>query len=255
MTKLTGLCQELYYGLSPRALRARTLMLLGDVVIICYFVVTTFVPLQGWIIAIDVLIGLVLVVDFLGRMVAHADRVGFLFRPINLVDLLVIVSLFIPALIGNFAFLRVIRALRLLRSYVVSQQLRNQSSFFARNEDVIFSALNLIVFIFVITAAVFVLQVNVNESIDNYVDALYFTVTTLTTTGFGDIILVGSTGRMLSVIIMIVGVALFIRLVQTMFLPSKVRFECPGCGLTRHDLDAVHCKHCGQLIHIRTDGA
>jgi voltage-gated potassium channel len=137
----------------------------------------------------------------------------------------------------------------------VSQQLRHQSRFFARNEDVIFSALNLVVFIFVITAAVFVLQVDVNDDIDNYVDALYFTVTTLTTTGFGDIILVGSTGRLLAVTIMIVGVALFIRLVQTIFMPSKVKFECPGCGLTRHDLDAIHCKHCGQLIHIRTEGA
>jgi len=255
MKKLTALCQELYYGLTPRAIRTRSLLLLADVTIICYFVATTFVPLHGWIIALDVVIGVLLVVDFLGRMVAHSDRISFLVRPLSLVDLVVIVSLFIPAMIGNFAFLRIIRALRLLRSYVVSQELRQQSRFFARNQDVIFSALNLVVFIFVITAAVFVLQVDVNEDIDNYVDALYFTITTLTTTGFGDIILVGSTGRILAVIIMIVGVALFIRLVQTIFLPNKVRYECPGCGLTRHDLDAVHCKHCGQLIHIRTEGA
>jgi voltage-gated potassium channel len=255
MKKLTVLCQELYYGLTPRAVKTRSLLLIADVIIICYFVATTFMPLEGWIIVLDVVIGALLVADFFGRMLAHSDRVSFLFRPLTLVDLLVIVSLFIPAMIGNFAFLRIIRALRLLRSYVVSQQLRHQSRFFARNEDVIFSALNLVVFIFVITAAVFVLQVDVNDDIDNYVDALYFTVTTLTTTGFGDIILVGSTGRLLAVTIMIVGVALFIRLVQTIFMPSKVKFECPGCGLTRHDLDAIHCKHCGQLIHIRTEGA
>jgi voltage-gated potassium channel len=85
-------------------------------------------------------------------------------------------------------------------------------------------------------------------------DALYFTVTTLTTTGFGDVILVGSQGRILAVVVMIVGVALFIRLVQTIFRPTKVRYECPQCGLTRHDLDAVHCKHCGHELHIRTEG-
>jgi len=254
MTNLTATCQELYYGLTPRAVRARSLMLAADVVIISYFVGTTFLPLYDWIIAIDFVIGVILIADFLGRMVAHADRGAFLFRPLSLVDLLVIASLFVPAMIGNFAFLRVIRALRLLRSYAVSHQLRIQSPFFARNEDVIFSALNLLVFIFVITAAVFVLQVDINDSMNNYVDALYFTVTTLTTTGFGDIILVGSTGRLLAVIIMIVGVALFIRLVQTIFMPSRVRYECSGCGLTRHELDAVHCKHCGQLIHIRTAG-
>ena len=254
MTTLANSCQEFYYGLTPRAIRARAAMLIADFVIIVYFVGTTFLPLHPWIIAIDIAIGCLLIVDFFARMLAHADRMAFVVRPMSLLDLLVIVSLFVPAMIGNFAFLRVVRALRLLRSYVVSNQLRLQSAFFARNEDVIFSAVNLIVFIFVITAAVFVLQVDSNDEINNYVDALYFTVTTLTTTGFGDITLVGSTGRVLAVIIMIVGVALFIRLVQTMFLPNKVRYECPSCGLWRHDSDAVHCKHCGQVIHIRTEG-
>jgi voltage-gated potassium channel len=255
VSPLANYCQELYYGLTPRAIRARSLMLIADLVVIGYFVGTTFLPLYDWVIVLDIVIGCVLVLDFFARMFAHADRMAFVIRPISLIDLLVIVSLFLPAMMGNFAFLRVVRALRLLRSYVVSQQLRRHSAFFARNEDVIFSALNLIVFIFVITAAVFVLQVQSNDAINNYVDALYFTVTTLTTTGFGDITLVGSTGRMLAVIIMIVGVALFIRLVQTIFLPNKVRHECPRCGLTRHDQDAVHCKHCGQVIHIPTEGS
>jgi voltage-gated potassium channel len=119
---------------------------------------------------------------------------------------------------------------------------------------VIFSAINLFIFIFVVTAFVYVLQSPSNPSITNYIDALYFTITTLTTTGFGDVILVGSTGRLLAIVIMIVGVALFVRLVQTIFRPNKVRYECPQCGLTRHDLDAVHCKHCGKEIHIRTEG-
>ena len=172
----------------------------------------------------------------------------------TVVDIIVIVSLFFPALLGNFAFLRIVRSLRLLRSYVVVRQLRAHSHFFAHNEDVIFSALNLIVFMFVVAAAVFVIQAPVNESINNYIDALYFTITTLTTTGFGDIILVGGTGRLLAVVIMIVGVALFIRLVQTIFRPNRVDYECPDCGLTRHERDAVHCKHCGRQLHIRTEG-
>jgi voltage-gated potassium channel len=33
-----------------------------------------------------------------------------------------------------------------------------------------------------------------------------------------------------------------------------VHFKCPDCGLTRHDADAVHCKHCGKVIHIETEG-
>lgn len=254
MSRLTSLCQELYYGLTPKALRARYVLVFFDLFVISYFIVTTFMRPYEWIVVADIMIGVLLVIDFLGRMIAHSDRVGYLVRPMSLVDVVVIASLFIPAAFGNVAFLRVIRTLRLLRSYAVIRQLRTHSRFLARNEEVINSALNLIVFIFVITAAVYVLQVDVNDSINNYVDALYFTIATLTTTGFGDIILVETTGRLLAVIIMIVGVALFIRLVQTIFRPSKVRHECQDCGLTRHDRDAVHCKHCGRQLHIRTEG-
>lgn len=79
-------------------------------------------------------------------------------------------------------------------------------------------------------------------------------MTTLTTTGFGDITLVGPSGRLLAVVIMVVGVALFLRLVQTIFRPEKVHYRCPDCGLTRHDPDAVHCKHCGRVLHITSEG-
>ena len=149
----------------------------------------------------------------------------------------------------------VLRAMRLLRSYHVLTVLRAQSRFFRQHELVIFSATHLLVFVFVVSAAVYALQARVNDQINNYVDALYFTVTTLTTTGFGDIVMVGPTGRVLSVLIMIVGVSLFLRLIQAIFRPPHVDHECPDCGLTRHDIDAVHCKHCGRLLHIRTQGA
>ena len=54
---------------------------------------------------------------------------------------------------------------------------------------------------------------------------------------------------------MIVGVTLFLRLAQVLLRPEKVTYECPTCGLTRHDPDAVHCKHCGETLHIKTEGA
>jgi voltage-gated potassium channel len=254
MNKLTKFCRDVYHGNTTRAIRARFVFLLFDLLVVSYFVLTTFLEPYEWIIYVDMAIGVLLVVDLLGRLLASVDRGAFLVEPITIVDYIVIASLFVPALIGNFAFLRLVRSLRLLRSFAVVGELRSQSRFFAKNEDVIFSSLNLMVFIFIVTAAVYVLQVPVNDSINNYVDALYFTITTLTTTGFGDVILVGSTGRLMAVVIMIVGVALFIRLVQTIFRPSRIHYECPDCGLTRHELDAVHCKHCGRQLHIRTEG-
>jgi voltage-gated potassium channel len=59
---------------------------------------------------------------------------------------------------------------------------------------------------------------------------------------------------MISIAIMICGVTLFLRLAQVLFRPLKVREPCQTCGLTLHDADAVHCKHCGTNIHIETEG-
>ena len=101
-----------------------------------------------------------------------------------------------------------------------------------------------------VTALVYVLQVRTNPDITSYVDALYFTVTTLTTTGFGDIVLPGIWRKLISIFTMIAGITVFVSLAQALFRPHKVRFTCASCGLMRHDLDAVHCKVCGVLINI-----
>lgn len=151
-------------------------------------------------------------------------------------------------------FLRVLRTLRLLHTYKFLSRLRSDFPFFQRNEDVIFATTHLFVFIFIMTSVVYETQHWSNPNIQNYIDALYFTVTALTTTGFGDITLPGSTGRLISVVIMIFGVTLFLRLAQVLFRPNKVRFPCPVCGLQRHDPDAVHCKACGTVLRIPDEG-
>jgi len=148
-----------------------------------------------------------------------------------------------------------LRALRLLRFYHVMKDLRREFKFFARNDDIIHSVINLFVFIFFITAIVYVIEKRINPEISTYMDALYFTVATLTTTGFGNINLQDDMGRVLSVVIMVFGVGLFLRLVQTIFHRTKVRYKCPTCGLLRHDPDAIHCKHCGEMMNIETDGS
>ncbi|GMA55390.1 hypothetical protein GCM10025857_67470 [Alicyclobacillus contaminans] len=109
-------------------------------------------------------------------------------------------------------------------------------------------------FIFVITAVVYVSQVHINDDINNYIDALYFTIATLTTTGFGDITLVGHDGPYSGGSYHDLWYLIILRLIQTIFRPGKVRYECPSCGLNRHDHDAIHCKHCGEVIHITTEG-
>jgi len=246
--------RDFYHGKDRRSRIFRFALLLFDVTSVVFFIATSMVEPSAWIYWVDGAIALVIIADLAAR-IWIAERPERLFREFaTWTDIIVIITLLLPMFLDSFLFLRVLRALRLLRSYRVLADLREQFSFFKRNEDVIQSVINLVVFVFVMTALVYVLQVHTNPKITNYVDALYFTVTALTTTGFGDITLEGTTGRLLSIIILLVGVALFLRLIQTIFRPPHVNFECPDCGLVRHETDAVHCRHCGRVLHITTEG-
>jgi voltage-gated potassium channel len=247
--------QQLYFGDTPRARRFRYGLIAFDIVTIAVFLVSSFAREQWWMVPLDLALALLLSLDFAGRLYAEEDRRGHLLSFAAAADIVVIVSLVLPALVDNLAFLRVARAMRLLRSYHLLRDLRADSEWFRCHEDIVQRATSLGVFIFVVTSAVFVTQNDINPQITSYVDALYFTITTLTTTGFGDITLQGDVGRLLAVVIMVVGVSLFLRLLQAIFRPNKVRQECTDCGLLVHDADAVHCKHCGRVIHIETEGA
>jgi voltage-gated potassium channel len=252
--KLYNYLDHLYNGHSRRAHTFRWALLAFDCLTILYFVIASFYHHVDQLHSIEEAIGIVYLLEFLARLFISRQRLHMIFNPVGLADLIVIASLLAPSLAENYSFLRVIRALRLLRSYHMINTLRRESRFVRMHEDVIFSVVNLLVFIFVITAVVYVSQLGKNPAITDYFDALYFTVATLTTTGFGDITLVGTGGRILAVLIMIFGISLFLRLLQTIFRPEKVRYECPTCGLNRHDSDAVHCKHCGTVLHITTEG-
>lgn len=245
--------KELYDGDSADAHRFRYGLLIFDIVTIVFLILSSFLNSKGTEV-LDAIIGVLLVVDFAARLWISANRLKMIVSPFGIVDLVVIASLLAPIVGEGLAFLRIARILRLLRSYQLIKRLRQDFKWFRRNEQTSMSALNLGVFMFIMTALVYETQHYTNPQISNYADALYFTVTALTTTGFGDIVLQGTAGRMISVVIMIFGVSLFLRLVQVMLRPEKVEHKCPDCGLKRHDRDAVHCKACGRLLDIEDEG-
>jgi voltage-gated potassium channel len=251
---LRAALRGLYFGNDERARRFRYGLVGFDIITIAIFILAASQFERWWIVRIDFVLGALLSIELAARIYASTNRRAQTFSFATAADIVVIFSLLLPALIDNLGFLRVVRALRLLHSYHLLRDLRSGSPWFRRYEDVIQRTLNLGVFILIVTSLVYVTQHSINPQISTYIDALYFTITTLTTTGFGDITLLGPGGRLLAVLIMVVGVGLFLRLLQAVFRPYKVRFECPDCALQVHDVDAVHCKHCGRVLAIPNEG-
>jgi voltage-gated potassium channel len=246
----------LYEGRSKRAARFRYGLLGFDLVTIAFFLATAALPITRALLIADAMIGGLIALDLGLRFWIAEQKLQFLRRFYVIVDVFVLAALLVAPFIGQgLVVLRVLRALRLAHSYHLMRDLRRDSPLFRRHEDAFVAALNLLVFIFAMTALVFVLRGAEEPGISSYVDALYFTVATLTTTGFGDITMTTLMGRLLSVGIMVVGVGLFLQLARALFSPAKVKHKCGDCGLTRHDTDAIHCKHCGAELKIETEGA
>lgn len=244
-----------YYESDSRsAHRFRYGLLTFDVVAVVFVVASSFARDAWWVEVLDVVLGVLMLADFAARMTISRHPVRDLLHPATWADAIAILSFLAPLAGEAGGFLRVLRTLRLLRTPLLLKRLRADSRWFRRNEELALAVVHLAVFLFIMTGLVYETQHWTNPQIRNYLDALYFTVTALTTTGFGDITLQGTTGRVISVVIMIFGVTLFLRLVRSLLQPQKVRHPCPDCGLQRHEADAVHCKACGRVLNIPDEG-
>jgi voltage-gated potassium channel len=194
--------------------RFRYSLLAFDLVTVLFIVVTLFLPRTTIVELLDILFGVMILADLSTRLVIGRKPLNELLHPATWADVAAIVSFLAPIAGEAFGFLRILRTVRLLRTYQMLTRLRRDSTWFRRHEDVVFAVVHLSVFIYIMTGIVYETQHLSNKDIANYADALYFTVTALTTTGFGDITLSGTSGRLISVAIMILGVTLFFNLAR-----------------------------------------
>jgi voltage-gated potassium channel len=252
--RLRARLRALYHGSSITAVRFRLAVLTIDLVIVGFFIAAPLLRGGGLVFyIIDYVIAVILAADLAARALAYSDIRDWLKKPIVWVDLFILATLLFPAWMFNLGFLRVLRLWTLINSDFFWRTVGRRYDD-TRVEETTKAIVALITFVFVATGVVYTSFMGRYEGIGGYIDALYFTVTSLTTTGYGDILLPGMWGRIVSIVIMLVGVTLFVRLGQTLLRPHKVFHPCPTCGLQRHDPDAVHCKACGRTICIPDEG-
>jgi voltage-gated potassium channel len=250
--RLRSKLRLLYHGQSPKALRFQSIILLVDLAIIAFFIATPLLRETETFLWIDYSIAAILAIDLIARGLAATHPMRWLRQLPVIIDIFILITLLAPTWLFNLGFLRILRLWTLSRSRMVWRPLEKRG--LGEYRDTMQAVINLLVFIFVVTGFVYTAFARRDSGIAGYVDALYFTVTTMTTTGFGDIVLPGTFGKLVSVVVMIVGISLFVRLAQLIFRPAKVNFPCPQCGLNRHEPDAVHCKACGHLLNIPDEG-
>jgi voltage-gated potassium channel len=248
LKKLKKRLTTLFHKRTPHSILFNRALIVLNVAVFGIFLLEALYPGHPSIHILEIGFGVVFLLEYLARFWIAPRKSAFAFDIFSIIDILVILSLFAPLLIGNLALLRVLRSLKILRTYYLVNLAKKESKTLARYSATLVSVLNFFVFLGIMTAIVFVAEAQFNPYINTYLDALYFTVSTLTTTGYGDVTAAGPWGKILSVIAMLIGITLFLQLTRTIFRGAKVYYTCKECGLSAHDVDAIHCKHCGSTV-------
>lgn len=213
---------------------------------------------------LEVGIALVFGAEYLFRLYGAEHRFGEATDPYTVVDLLSVLPTFVvllnpgAVLLVDIGFLRVLRVIRVLRFYRFT---KDEEFFFGTVEASTLRVLKLVLTVFTVffvSAGLFYsVEVGANPNITNFGDGFYFTVITLSTVGFGDIVPATQLGRWVTVAAVLSAVILIPRqvggIVRAWTERDKVEVTCPECGLQYHDPDAVHCKACGATIYQEYD--
>jgi voltage-gated potassium channel len=176
----------------------------------------------------------------------------------GVVDLLAVLPTYLSTLVPGGQYLIVIRILRLLRIFRVFKlvQFLGEARLLAAALKA--SSRKIMVFLFTVLmlAIVFGAIMYVVERAENGFTSIprsiYWTIVTMTTVGYGDIVPQTALGQVLASFIMIIGYGIIavptgivtVELAQT--VQRRVSTQaCPVCSAEGHDHDARHCKFCG----------
>ncbi len=181
-----------------------------------------------------------------GRLRAHVlARLGFLMRPMMLVDILAVLAFF-PELRG----LRALRLLRLLRTSRVFRY-RNPFAIVAQAFEE-----NGLLFIFAFgvlgTATAlggvsfYFVEFKLNPGIDSMIDGFWWALVTITTVGFGDITPVTPLGRIIGAVLMVSGMftlALFAGIVGSSLVRGVLSIREEQFRMSNHSNHVVVCGY------------
>ncbi|HAC63373.1 MAG TPA: Ion transporter [Cyanothece sp. UBA12306] len=220
------------------------------------FVIETY-PIPGYLSKtlhqIDQIILWLFAIEYIIRFWSSNHKLKFVFSFFSLIDLLAIIPLFLGFL--DVRYIRIVRWFRILRLITLVQF--EAFMFKLKTEDGINLSrifLTLFSLVFIYSGTIYQIEHKTNPKVfENFFDALYFSIVTMTTVGFGDVIPLSKSGKIITLIMICSGIVLIpwqigILTQQLLKITHKSNKLCSHCGLNIHEQDANFCKICGTKL-------
>ena len=197
--------------------------------------------------------------EYIARIISSKKPLNYIFSFYGIIDLISTIPTYLIFFIPGVQTLVNIRALRLLRVFRILKLTR-----YLQEANLLLEALKesrhkITVFLFTLFTLMIImgtLMYLVEGSENGFTSiprAIYWTIVTLTTVGFGDITPNTVIGQLLASILMILGYAIIAAGIFSMnlstFKDNKIKMDqCDQCGQTQHLSDAYYCRKCGAKL-------
>lgn len=209
---------------------------------------------------------LVFTVEYLLRLLVVSHPLRYARSFFGIVDLLSIVPSFLGLLVSGAHVFLVVRGLRLMRIFRVlklgeylqeSELLWNALSAARRKISVFLLAM--ITLVIVIGALMYAIE-GPAHGFRSIAVGIYWAIVTITTVGYGDVAPTTPLGRFIASAVMLMGYSIIA--VPTGILTAEITAAserrrsglpettrvCMACNREGHDIDARHCKYCGDEL-------
>ncbi|NKF52479.1 ion transporter [Shewanella sp. WXL01] len=201
---------------------------------------------------------IIFTIEYLVRLYCSINRWHYARSFFGVVDLVSILPSYLALIFPGANFALAIRILRLFRIFRVLKLLRYLSEGNILLRAMVHSSRKVFIFFFSVSLIVLVLSVIMyviegpQNGFSSIPKAMYWTIVTITTVGYGDITPQTSLGQAIAAATMLIGYSILA--IPTGILTAEISQEmgrerdlrkCSNCGHKGHDKNASYCNHCG----------
>ena len=203
-------------------------------------------------------------IEYVLRIYSINKPIKYIFSTMGIIDLLAIIPTYLIFVFPYLHTLTVIRSLRIIRIFRVFKLKRYIRGAYTmqialRNAvpKIIVFLLSVLLLIIILGTIMYIFEglVGGNPGFQDIPNSIYWSIVTLTTVGYGNVIPVTVIGKIIAAAIMLLGygiIAVPTGIVTAGIIKTKKNIStqaCINCSKEGHDEDALYCKYCGAKIH------